>query len=73
MKLFAEGICGGGKIEAGECSTSGLASLLAISKNKDLRHKLGLNESSKVLLIGTEGATDPIAYNELIERGSSVG
>ena len=73
MKLFAEGKCGGGKIEAGECSTSGLASLLAISKNKDLRHKLGLNESSKVLLIGTEGATDPIAYNELIEKGSSVG
>ena len=32
-----------------------------------------LNESSKVLLFGTEGATDPIAYNELIEKGSSVG
>ena len=72
MKLFLDGKFGGGSIEAGECSTSGAASLLAICKEKKLKKEISLDEESIVLLIGTEGATDIDAYNELISRGSLV-
>ena len=72
MKLFLDGKCGGGSIEAGECATSGAASLLAICKEKKLKKEMNLDEGSIVLLIGTEGATDIEAYNELISKGSLV-
>jgi len=51
-------------IEAGECSTAGLATLLATNnpENADLKHQLKLNEDSTVLVLGTEGATDPDFY-----------
>ena len=72
MKLFLDGKCGGRSIEAGECATSGAASLLAICKEKKLKKEISLDETSIVLLIGTEGATDIEAYNELISKGSLV-
>lgn len=54
-------------IEAGECSTSGLAALLAICNDKKAKAEMGLNNNSVVLLIGTEGATDPELYATLIK------
>lgn len=51
-------------IEAGECSTAGLATLLAINnpKNTTLRNRLGITADSTALVLGTEGATDPDFY-----------
>ena len=72
MRLFANGLTAnnadGSKkiIEAGECSTSGLTALLAICKNKTKKQIFGLNQNSVVLLIGTEGATDPELYFSLL-------
>jgi diaminopropionate ammonia-lyase len=53
------------KIEAGECSTSGLAALIAATSDPALKAQLGFDENSTVLLIGTEGATDPALYGEI--------
>jgi len=54
-------------IEAGECSTSGLAACLAAHADPAARQQLGFSPDSVVLLLGTEGATDPDFYQSIIE------
>lgn len=53
-------------ITAGESAGAGLAALIAAAEQKDLRHSLALNQRSRVLLIGTEGATDPEIYQHIM-------
>ncbi|MES2153147.1 MAG: diaminopropionate ammonia-lyase [Pseudomonadota bacterium] len=53
-------------IEAGESATAGLAGLLAVAADRASAARLGLSASSRVLVIGTEGATDPELYRHLI-------
>ncbi|MEC8089745.1 MAG: diaminopropionate ammonia-lyase, partial [Pseudomonadota bacterium] len=53
-------------IEAGECSTSGLAALLMAHADPAARAALGLTPDSVVLLVGTEGATDPDFYRRTV-------
>ena len=54
-------------IEAGECSTSGLAALLAAHADPVAREQLGFDRDSVSRLAGTEGATDPEFYQRTIE------
>ncbi|WP_438997203.1 diaminopropionate ammonia-lyase [Candidatus Puniceispirillum sp.] len=67
MQAFAHGhlTSDNVKIEAGECSTSGLAALIAATSDPALKNQLGLDENSTILLIGTEGATDPALYSDI--------
>jgi diaminopropionate ammonia-lyase len=53
-------------IVAGESAVAGLAAVIAGASQDDLREKLGLNEMSRVLVIGSEGATDPEIYEQLM-------
>ena len=69
MARFADGTIGGVKIEAGECSTSGLAALMAAKQDPQCWQNLGFNADSVILLIGSEGATDADIYAELISSG----
>ena len=71
MVKFADGTIGGMPIEAGECSTSGLAALLAAKQDPQRWQQLGLSADSVILLIGTEGATDAGIYAELTAAGQS--
>ena len=71
MARFADGTIGGVKIEAGECSTSGLAALLAAKQDPQCWQNLGFNSDSVILLIGSEGATDADIYAELISLGQN--
>lgn len=48
-------------IEAGESAVPGLAALIVGAHE----HKLQLDKDSSILLIGTEGATDPYLYEQL--------
>ena len=59
-------------IESGECATAGLAALLAAKKDPALWQELGFDSQSVVLLIGTEGATDPVLYQQLIAAGRQI-
>ena len=57
-------------IEAGECGAAGLAALTAVAGDAHLaeaREALALGPDSRVLLLCTEGATDPDAYRRLME------
>jgi len=53
-------------IVAGETGAAGLAALLAINEHADLKSTLGLDRSSRVLLIGSEGDTDPEMYRSVV-------
>jgi diaminopropionate ammonia-lyase len=60
-------------IEAGECGAAGLAALTAVSTGPDLAEAgaaLNLGPDSRVLLLCTEGATDPDAYRRLMRAGA---
>ena len=73
MRFMASGEGGGGAVEAGECAVAGLIALIAVVNDDGLRPRLGLDASRRVLLIGSEGATDPELYRALIaplERSS---
>lgn len=66
MRFLASGIAGGEKIVAGESAAAGLAALIGAARRPDLREALGLNEKSCVMLIGSEGATAPLIYEEIV-------
>jgi len=44
--------------------------LITASHNEEYSHRLGLDESSRIYIIGSEGATDPELYAQLV--GSNV-
>lgn len=71
MKLMKAGFGSTAPIEAGECSTSGLAALLATRNDPAARASLGLDSDSVVLVFGTEGATDPDIYAALTKPDSA--
>jgi diaminopropionate ammonia-lyase len=56
-------------IEAGECSTSGLAALLVMHEDRAAWEQLSMTPESVVLLVGTEGATDPDFYRQTVGAG----
>ncbi|MFC7544197.1 diaminopropionate ammonia-lyase [Siccirubricoccus deserti] len=55
------------RVVAGESAVAGLAALLLAARDPFGRTALGLEEGSRVLLFGTEGATDPALYAKLVE------
>lgn len=69
MKLLAAPVLGDSAIVAGESGGVGLAGLIKAIGDLDVKAALGLDDQSRVLLINTEGATDPKRYQDLV--GSS--
>lgn len=62
MRLLAHPKAGDTAIAAGESGVAGLAALIAAARQKPLRDALGLDAAARVLLIGSEGVTDPAIY-----------
>lgn len=66
MRRFASGKRGDPKIVSGESGAAGLAGLLALCRDPalaDARKKLG---RATVLLVSTEGDTDPVSYRRIV-------
>ena len=63
MRLLAEN---DPSVEGGEAGVAGLAAVLAVAQADEARGLLGLEDASRVLTIGTEGATDPELYEQLV-------
>lgn len=53
-------------IVGGECSASGLITLKTMIDNPELAQSAHIDENSVVLVIGTEGATDPDLYKQIV-------
>ena len=53
-------------IVIGESGVAGLAGLALVAADPTARRDLGLTPDSRVLVVGTEGATDPALYARLV-------
>ncbi len=71
MRLLFDGVAGGPRIVAGESAVAGLAALIAATAQPTLTDQLGLAPDSRVLVLGTEGATDPEQFQRLTGRQAS--
>jgi diaminopropionate ammonia-lyase len=54
-------------VVAGETGAAGAAALLELAGDAAAREALGLSSASRVLLVSTEGATDPESWQRLVE------
>jgi diaminopropionate ammonia-lyase len=69
MRRLASRRGGDPRVVAGESGAAGLGGLLALCQEGGLsaiRGQLGLDASARVLLINTEGATDPVSYERIV-------
>lgn len=66
--ILAKGAGGDPRIVAGEAGVGGLAGLMAVAGNDAVRQSLALGQESRVLVIGSEGATDPAVYEHIVGR-----
>ncbi|GAB1455076.1 MAG: diaminopropionate ammonia-lyase [Spirochaetia bacterium] len=74
MRIYATPLKGDPFIVSGESGAVTLGALVAIMKEKgaaELRAALKLNDDSQVLLINTEGNTDPVQFRQIIWEGSN--
>lgn len=68
MRLLADPPCGDPPLVAGESAVAGLACALMARSRPELAKQLGLGPDSRILLFGSEGATDPELYRQLVGR-----
>ncbi len=71
MKTLAEPAGVDPAVVAGETGAVGLAVLLAAQEVAGLGHALALDASSRVLLLGSEGDTDPAIYRQVVGRSAA--
>ena len=68
MRLLATGVDGDPAIVAGESGCAATAGLIAVALDPKLKDALGLSRDSRVVVIGSEGATDEDAYQRIVGR-----
>ncbi|MCB1492958.1 MAG: diaminopropionate ammonia-lyase, partial [Rhodobiaceae bacterium] len=66
MRKLARPDSGDTPLVAGESAVAGLAGLFAAMADTQARALMGLDASSRILVFGTEGDTDPDVYAELV-------
>lgn len=66
VRLLARPLGDDPVLEAGESAIAGLAALIAAMQSQELGTKLGLGPQSRVLLIGSEGVTDPAIFAQIM-------
>ncbi|MHB1843292.1 MAG: diaminopropionate ammonia-lyase [Deltaproteobacteria bacterium] len=74
MRTLAAGQGGDPTLVSGESGAAGLAGLLALRGEPGLaaaRERLGLGSSTRVLVVSTEGATDPESYERIVGARAS--
>lgn len=72
MRLLASPQGADEPVVAGESAVAGLAGFLQASMHEDLRRSLSIDEKSIVLFFGSEGATDPMLYEQIVGRSAQA-
>jgi diaminopropionate ammonia-lyase len=72
MRLLARGTVGDMPVVAGESAVAGLAGLLLALDHSETARALGLSATSRVLLIGSEGDTNPEFYQQTVGRSADA-
>lgn len=60
-------------VVAGESGAASLGALLAATPDEHLRRAAGLDRNASVLLVNTEGATDPENYADVVGMATALG
>ena len=68
MRLLADAPYGDEPVVAGESAVAGLAGLILAASDALAAGALKLDANSRVLVVGTEGATDPQMYASIVGR-----
>jgi diaminopropionate ammonia-lyase len=71
VRFLADGVGGDPPLVAGETGVAGLAGLRAAAADPELRKALALGPASRVLVIGSEGDTDPEIYRRIVGRDAA--
>ena len=72
MRMLAAPIKGDAPVTSGESGAApfgALAAMMTMEEYRDLKHEIGLDENSRVLLFSTEGDTDPERYKNIVWKG----
>lgn len=72
MRLLAHPLGNDPVIVAGESAVAGVAAAIAASQSDAARHTLGLNADSRILFFGSEAATDPALYEQLVGESAEA-
>jgi diaminopropionate ammonia-lyase len=70
VRAFARPATGDASLVSGETGAAGLAALLAVKDRPDQREALGLDHTARVLLLGSEGDTDPEIYAKIVGKSA---
>jgi diaminopropionate ammonia-lyase len=70
MRLLAQPISPDRPIVAGETGSVGLGLLLAAEQSPEIAQLLGLSAHARILLLGSEGDTDPVIYQSVVGRSA---
>jgi diaminopropionate ammonia-lyase len=68
MRLLADGVGDDPHLVTGESAVAVLAGMILARNDPAASRALGLGADSRVLLFGTEGATDPALYARIVGR-----
>lgn len=72
MRRLANPVAGDPPVVAGESGGAGLAGAVAVLRDADLAKSIGLGPQSRLLVINTEGATDPAVYEKIVGRAPGL-
>lgn len=72
MRLLAHPLGSDPVIVAGESAVAGVAAAIAASQSDAARQTLGLNADSRILFFGSEAATDPALYEQLVGESAEA-
>lgn len=68
MRRLAAPVAGDPPVVVGESGAVGLAGAIAVLRDPDLAARIGLGPRARLLVINTEGATDPAVYAAIVGR-----
>lgn len=72
MRLLNDGVESDPSLQIGESGVAGLSGLVAARRDPMVSAALELDKESRVLLFGTEGATDPALFQKFVSAASSI-
>jgi len=72
MRLLAHPLGRDPVIVAGESAVAGVAAAIAASQSATARQLLGLDAHSRILFFGSETATDPVLYEQLVGESAQA-
>lgn len=72
MRLLARPLGRDPVIVAGESAVAGVAAAVAASQSAAARQMLGLDANSRILFFGSEAATDPALYEQLVGESAQA-